>query len=212
MPDPDQTPAISFEHIHLSLGERSLFRDFSLHIDLGDKVVLSAPSGSGKTTLLKMILGFIRPDEGSVQVQGTTLSCHTVRDIRRTCAYVSQDVDFRDRPVRDILTEIADYPANREAGLSVSSVRPFLYRLYMDDDIWDKDMGDLSGGERQRYGIALCAALDRSIWLLDEPLSALDDASVRAAADLFASAPATVLAVSHHSGLMDTGAFREERF
>ena len=212
MPEPDQTPAISFEHIHLSLGERSLFQDFSLHIDPGDKVVLSAPSGSGKTTLLKMILGFIRPDAGDVQVQGTTLSCHTVRDIRRTCAYVSQDVDFRDRPVPDILAEIADYPANREAGLSVSSVRPFLQRLYIDDDIWDKDMGDLSGGERQRFGIALCAALKRPIWLLDEPLSALDDTSARAAAELLASVSATVLAISHHPGLMESGAFREERF
>ena len=55
------TPAISFDHIHLSLGNRSLFQDFTLHIRSGDKVVLNAPSGSGKTTLLKMILGFAVP-------------------------------------------------------------------------------------------------------------------------------------------------------
>lgn len=210
--EPASTPAISFEHIYLSLGERTLFQDFSLRIDPGDKVVLKAPSGSGKTTLLKMILGFARPDRGGIRIQGTPLSCQTVRPVRRACAYVSQDVDFRDQPVRDALDEIASYPANREAGLSVSTLNPFLQRLYIAEDIWDKSVGELSGGERQRFGIALCAALDRPIWLMDEPLSALDDDSVRAAVALLAGSPATVLAISHHPGLMDSGVFREERF
>jgi len=207
--EPDR-PAISFEHIYLSLGERALFQDFSLRIEPGDKVVLKAPSGSGKTTLLKMILGFARPDRGSIRIQGTTLSCQTVRAVRRACAYMSQDVDFRDQPVRDVLAEIAGYPANRGAGLSVSALDPFLQRLYISDDIWDKSVGELSGGERQRFGIALCAALDRPIWLMDEPLSALDDESARAAVTMLAESPATVLAISHHPGLMDSGAFREE--
>jgi putative ABC transport system ATP-binding protein len=175
-------------------------------------VVLNAPSGSGKTTLLRMVLGFIRPDEGSILIQGTLLSCQTVRRLRCACAYVSQDVDFRDQPVRDVFAEIANYPANLKADLSVSALQPFLQRLYLDDDIWDKTIGDLSGGERQRLGIVICAALDRPIWLLDEPLSALDDASARAAVSLLAGTSATVLAVSHHSGLMDSGVFREERF
>lgn len=210
--EPAFTPAISFEHIYLSLGERVLFQDFSLCIDPGDKVVLNAPSGSGKTTLLKMLLGFARPDRGDIRIQGMPLTCETVRSVRHACAYVSQDVDFRDQRVRVILAETADYPDNREAGLTVSAVTPFLEKLYIDDDIWDKDIGDLSGGERQRFGIALCAALDRPIWLMDEPLSALDDESARAVVSLIAGSPATVLAISHHPGLMDSGAFREERF
>lgn len=194
------------------MGERTLFQDFSLRIDPGDKVVLNAPSGSGKTTLLKMILGFTRPDRGSILVQGIPLSCQTVGSVRRACAYMSQDVDLRDRPVRDVLADIADYSANREADLSVCALTPYLTQLYIDDDIWNKTIGDLSGGERQRFGIALCAALDRPIWLMDEPLSALDDTSARAAVALLAGSPATVLAISHHPGFMDCGAFREERF
>lgn len=210
--EPAHTPAISFDHIHLSLGNRSLFQDFTLHIEPGDKVVLNAPSGSGKTTLLRMVLGFTRPDEGRIMVQGTPLSCQTVRRVRRTCAYVSQDVDFRDQLVRDVIDDIANYPANHGIDLSVSVVQPFLQHLYLDDDIWDKNIGELSGGERQRLGIAICAALDRPIWLLDEPLSALDDTGAQAAVSLLAGASATVLAISHHPGLMDSGAFGEERF
>lgn len=210
--EPDRIPAVSLEHIHLSLGDRVLFQDFSLRIDPGDKVVLNAPSGSGKTTLLRMVLGFARPDAGSILVQGTPLSCQTVRSVRRSCAYVSQDVDLRELPVREVLTEIARYPANRDTDLSRAAVNPFFQRLNIDDDIWDKDIGELSGGERQRLGVAICAALDRPIWLLDEPLSALDDESARATVDLLTGSPATVLAISHHPGLMDSGGFREARF
>ena len=104
---------------------------------------------------------------------------------------------------------------------TLPTVRPFFlfplcsrfFGIYILTMIYGtKAIGDLSGGERQRLGIALCAALGRPIWLLDEPLSALDESSARAAADLLAGSPATVLAISHHPGLMDSGAFREERF
>jgi putative ABC transport system ATP-binding protein len=213
MPDREiGASAVFFENIHLSLGVRTLFHDFSLAIHLGEKVVLVAPSGAGKTTLLRMVLGFVRPDGGRVLVRGVPVSPQTVRAVRHDCAYLSQDVDFRDMRVRDVIAEIAAYPANREADLSIPTLQSFFSELYLAPDTVDKRTAELSGGERQRLGIALCAALGRPVWLLDEPLSALDSDSAIAAADLIARSAGTVLAISHHPGLLDTGVFREVRF
>lgn len=213
MPDSETgASALSFENIRLSLGVRTLFHDFSLAIHPGEKVVLAAPSGAGKTTLLRMVLGFVRPDRGRVLVRGVPVSPQTVRAVRHDCAYLSQDVDFRDMRVEDVIEEIAAYPANREADLSVPALHAFFHKLYLAPDTMDKRTAELSGGERQRLGIALCAALGRPVWLLDEPLSALDSDSALAAAGLVAHFPGTVLAISHHPGLLDTGVFREVRF
>ena len=65
-----QAPAVVFEHVALAFDDFVVLRDVSFSIPVGGLTVLLGASGSGKSLILKMILGLMRPDSGSIHVNG----------------------------------------------------------------------------------------------------------------------------------------------
>lgn len=72
---------IEVEHVCLSFGKRKILEDVNLTVYDGETMVILGASGSGKSTLLKLIIGLLKPDSGSIKVNGEKISSLTEREM-----------------------------------------------------------------------------------------------------------------------------------
>ena len=156
----------------------------SLSIDRGEKVALVGPSGSGKTTLLHLLSGTIRPDRGSILLNGRDLS--TLRPGRELASLVG--IMHQQFDLVDSLPVIHNVLAGRlgEWGLLRSLLslvipqeawraKQALERVGLADKIYRRT-SQLSGGEQQRVALARLLVQHPKVLLADEPVSSLDPA------------------------------------
>ena len=162
---------IDIGHLSKSFGEKKVLDDINLYVRKGEFLTLLGPSGCGKTTLLRMIAGFMRPDSGSILLEG--------KDILDTPPHL--------RPLNTVFQRYALFPHldvydNIAFGLKLKKVpeeeidkrvRKVLKLVAM-SDYEDRDVETLSGGQQQRIAIARAIVNRPKVLLLDEPLAALD--------------------------------------
>ncbi|MGI0156496.1 MAG: ABC transporter ATP-binding protein, partial [Thermoplasmata archaeon] len=151
------------------------------HVDLsvrrGEFVALAGPNGSGKTTLLRALLGFLTPEEGTVELLGTPVAQLNVRERARRVAWVPQEESPRDDvPVLEYVL-YGRYahlgPLEGESDEDRRFARSVLDEVGLGDRAQDGVLS-ISGGERQRAILARALAQGSPVLLLDEPTSHLD--------------------------------------
>ena len=158
----------------------TLFHDFSLNIQPGEKIGLVGSSGSGKTTLTKLLLRFADIDSGKITIDSQDIAEVTQASLREQIAYVPQEPLLFHRSVRENIaysrpdaTDAEIEKAAKEAG-----AYDFIVKL---QDGFDTMVGErgvkLSGGQRQRIAIARAILKNAPILVLDEATSALDSES-----------------------------------
>lgn len=181
-------------------GEWAL-QEAGFSIQAGERVALVGESGAGKTTIANLLLRFIRPDSGSIRINGQLLEGINDEDWRSQVAYVPQSPHLFSGTVADNITLGKAYSlediqrAARQAG-----AHSFIERLPQGYQTLVGEGGrGLSGGERQRLAIARAFLLDAPLILLDEPTASLDaqsESSVSEALEnLFAGR--TVIIIAH---------------
>lgn len=188
---------IAYRNINLTFNKRALFKDFNLTIKAGEKVLLAAQSGSGKTTLIKMLMGFVHPDSGEIEVDGLLLSPQTVNEVRKKITYVSQDADLPKGIVSDVFKEVFSFHANRQIGYQQDQLQKWLQLFMLPTDTIDKQVDDLSGGERQRLAMIMGLLLNRDIFILDEVTTGLDAGLKEIALEQLLAIDKTMLIISH---------------
>lgn len=189
---------IEFRNLYITFDNKPLFVDFSLTVEAGAKVVLYGPSGSGKSTLLNCALGFVRPQAGSVTVDGTLLDEASVYLIRKKIAWLPQEFTLPYASVQEMAESIFRLKVNRHLKVMRERMLQEFSRLGLSEELFEKRLSDLSGGQRQRVMVALAGLLDKKIVLIDEPTSALDPVSVQKVISYIQQMEGkTVLAVSH---------------
>lgn len=192
--------AIDVENLTVSYGPVAALLDVSVEVPEGKLVGIIGPNGSGKSTLIKSILGFVKPDVGSVRVFGEDATAS-----RGHVAYVPQrgavDWDF---PI--IVREVAvmgryghrkwwqdltrhDYAIADDALRKVRML-----------EFAKRQIGQLSGGQQQRVFLARALAQDAEILLLDEPFAGVDAATEHAILDVLEEirSRGKTLVVVHH--------------
>ena len=189
---------IKFEDISLSFGGKTILSNFSLDINEGEKILLNAPSGRGKSSLIKLLLGFIRPQKGSVYYRGKKLTGNTIDSIRREIAWVNQDITLRKLRVDELLEEVGSFSSNKNINF-YGRLDQLLEEFDLSREIMEKNIDKLSGGERQRLGLIIAILMDREIFLLDEVTSSLDSSMKKRVEDWIASTKKTVILISHDS-------------
>ncbi len=158
-----------------------------LDVSEGSTTVLIGKSGTGKSVLLKSIVGLIRPDAGSITVDGIEVvgaKRKTLNEIRRNVGYV-----FQGGALYDSLTvgQNLAFPLEKTSRLSAAEIREriehYLSEVGLPDKI-DQMPSDLSGGQRKRIGVARTMVTEPKYLLYDEPTTGLDPLTTRDISEL----------------------------
>lgn len=175
-------PTIAFEKVRFRYpNSQSLaLDDVTLSISPGEKVGIIGRTGSGKSTLGRLCLGLYEPLEGSVKLGGIDLRQLHVADLRHRIGYVSQDNFLFYGTVRENISFGAPYVDGKAIlrAANIAGVTDFVRKhpSGFDWQVGERGM-NLSGGQRQAITIARALLLDPQILVLDEPTSAMDNAS-----------------------------------
>ena len=167
-------PTLDFDKVSLTLGRTTILDDVSFQVEPGSIHALVGPNGGGKSSLIKTLLGQT-PHQGRLSLQWPATP--------GTIGYVPQALEFD----RGLPMTVDDFMAamcqRRPAFLGVSrhyaaAIGEALERVGMQDKR-KRRMGALSGGERQRVLLAQGLIPAPQLLVLDEPMSALDEAGIQ---------------------------------
>lgn len=169
---------LEVKEITKNYGKRCVVRNLSLYVTTGEIVGLLGPNGAGKTTTFYMIVGMIKPENGSIFLDGEDIGqLPMYQKARRGIGYLPQEPSiFRKLTVRDNLRsvlEIKGYPDADIAGMVEDLLDEFNLRGFA-----DRNGYRLSGGERRRTEIARALALKPTFILFDEPFTGIDPIAV----------------------------------
>ena len=167
-------PLLRFDKVALHRGGRLLFEDLDLALGAGEALQVAGPNGSGKSSLIRLAAGLLRADRGHVQRPPLALA-------------------------DDNLALDRELPLERALGFWGGSVERAMDSLGI-AFLADVPVRLLSSGQLRRAALARVAASDARLWLLDEPLNALDgDGAARLAqlVENHRSKGGGVLAASH---------------
>jgi len=155
-------------------GDKRALDNVSLSIEKGEWVSILGHNGSGKSTLSKLIVGLLKPQSGTIRVDGITLSASTVRDIRKRVGIVFQNPDnqFVGVTVRD---DIAFGLENLqiERPEMIERIEHYAKKVDMYPYL-NKEPHALSGGQKQRVAIAGILAMKTDVIIFDEATAMLD--------------------------------------
>ena len=173
-------------------GSAALFTRIRLRVEHGRALVITGRNGSGKTTLLRVLAGLTRPEEGRVTIDGKP-----VLSALAQVAFTGHAAALKDE-----VTVEENLRALVELAGEASTPQTLADALATADLSRQRELPAraLSAGQRRRVGLARLALLPRTVWLLDEPATALDTAGLQLLADLVARrlrAGGIVVAATH---------------
>ncbi|MEY2668812.1 MAG: hypothetical protein RJA59_1450 [Pseudomonadota bacterium] len=162
-----------------AFGDKEVLRGISLDVEEGTTFVVLGASGSGKTVLLKHVIGLLKPDQGTVQVDGMEISSLTGRELteaRRVFGMVFQGAALFDSMT--VFDNVAFPVRERERRIPhaelLARVVESLRVVDLGEDVLDQWPSQLSGGMRKRVSLARALVANPKIVLYDEPTTGLD--------------------------------------
>ena len=175
-PPPDR-PVLALEHLSLAFDDKVVLKDVSFTLMPGHTKVILGASGSGKSTILRLVLGFLKPDGGSVTVNGERVDTMSEGEMMRIRADVG--MVFQEGALFDSLSvaQNVGYRLLAEMGLPEDQVRARVEEVLGFiglGDFIDRMPSELSGGQRRRVAIARAMASKPGILLYDEATTGLD--------------------------------------
>ena len=200
--------SIIYDKVNFSYDTKKVLNQVDLEIKAGDFITIIGPSGGGKTTLTDMILRFIKPDSGTIKIDGKNINNLSKSSMRKMIGYVPQETVLFFDTVRNNLTfgdlEITDAMIKEALGRAgaISFVEKLPGCL---DFVVGEHGGRLSGGQKQRLGLARALLHTPKILLLDEPTSALDKTSENNILNTLNNlrGTVTIIAISHQQTFVD---------
>jgi phospholipid/cholesterol/gamma-HCH transport system ATP-binding protein len=170
-------PIISFKHVSITFGDHAVLKDVSFTVERGQTLCILGRSGVGKSVSLRMLMGFLKPDVGSIHVEGqliNTLDEEGMRAIRKRVTMV-----FQNGALFDSLTvrENVAFPLRERGNLAEDQIQQLadqLTALVGADDVADNLPASLSTGRKRAVAIARALASQPEVVLYDEPTTMVD--------------------------------------
>ena len=178
---------ISFSHVSMSFGDRKVLDDVSFSVNRGQTLCILGRSGVGKSVALRILMGFLKPQVGSIRVEGeeiNALSEEGMRAIRKRVTMVFQNgALFDSMSVRENVA----FPLRERGGLDEEQVQQIVDRLIGlvgADDVKDAFPASLSTGRKRAVAMARALAAQPEVVLYDEPTTMVDPIIARRLGDL----------------------------
>ena len=174
-----RTPVLKVTALKKAFGPVVIIDGFNLEVAAGEAVALTGRNGAGKSTVLRCLVGADRPDSGTIQVEGLTVS-ETNPQIRRDVASVIDDLDFfPDLSVVEHLDLLARAHGVPDPDHAVDEILHEVQLVPQSGQL----PPTLSSGERRRLALATAFVRPRKLLSLDEPEQRLDVEGVAWLAD-----------------------------
>jgi ABC-type multidrug transport system ATPase subunit len=166
---PGSGPLLEFEHVSKAFGHQPALADVSFHLARGEIVGFAGPNGAGKSTTLRILVGLLRPDSGTVRVEGVDRRSAS-REVRRQIgALIESPAFYPTLTALDHLRYVA-----RLRGCADGQPLEATPRNVGLDPRSGKPVGQYSLGMKQRLGIAMAILDAPALLVLDEPMNGLD--------------------------------------
>jgi heme exporter protein A len=159
-------------------GDRLIFSQVDFAVSAGEALTLTGRNGAGKSTLMRMIAGFVRPFAGQVSWRGE-------RTLSQREAFAAE---FVYAGHKDGLKTALTATENLEMVARLTGVRAVEPQMALDRfgiaDLADLPVGYMSAGQRRRVALGRLVMADAPLWLLDEPLTAIDASTIQVLGDV----------------------------
>ncbi len=174
--------AVDFNHVQFRYpqGNRNAISNLTVSVKPGEMIALVGPSGSGKSTFINLVIGFLRPQSGTISIDGHDLSKFDLRTFRKFISVVPQESVLFEGSVRDNITYGLGSVSDQRVldALQAANALDFVRELPEGTNTLVGERGArISGGQKQRLAIARALIRNPRILILDEATSALDSES-----------------------------------
>ncbi len=173
-----QSPKIEVAHVYKSFGPKKVLNGLSLTVERGRSLVVIGGSGTGKSVMLKCILGLLRPDGGSIKVDGeeiTTMSERERDGVRQKFGMLFQGAALFDS--LRVWQNVA-FGLIQGRGMGQREAKEIaidtLAKVGLGPEVGELYPSELSGGMQKRVGLARAIATEPEIIFFDEPTTGLD--------------------------------------
>ncbi len=201
---------IELKGIKKSFGSKHVTRGLDLEVKKGEFLSIIGRSGEGKSVLLKQIIGLLKPDKGTVTVDGMVVNKLKENELKKVfniCGYVFQFAALLDSLTVFENIALADIERGKNLDEIKEKVLDRLESVGLSADILHKLPSELSGGMRKRVGLARTLMSKPKIILYDEPTTGLDPISTRLIHELILATHkknhATTVVISHDVGIFE---------
>jgi NHLM bacteriocin system ABC transporter ATP-binding protein len=199
----DFNGSVEMNHVAFRYNEKTpyLFENLSFKIKPGEYVAFVGKSGSGKSTIMRLLLGFEKPERGSIYFGKHDISQIDIRTFRKAAVgVVLQNAKMFSGTILDNIiigtpgaTEEDAWKAAEIAGIA-DDIHEMPMGMYT---IVSEGSGGISGGQRQRIIVARTVCRERRVLMLDEATSALDNITQKVVAESLAKLKCTRIVVAH---------------
>ena len=198
---PSYRGEIAIKNLSFQYNQHSILQNLNMVIHPGEKIALVGSSGSGKTTFIELLLGLLKYDQGSIQIDGRELKEIKLNNFYGNVSYISQEAPIFDGTIKENL--VYNQSSHWEEIYDALGKVELLDTVNKMDQGIDTVIGErgmtLSGGERQRLALARLWFQKNDIVILDEATSALDNITEEKVMNQVMKllADKTVVAVAH---------------
>jgi ABC-2 type transport system ATP-binding protein len=213
--------ALQLDSVSIAFGSVHAVENLSIHLQPGEVYALLGPNGAGKTTTLNMILGFLRPDRGSITVAGVDAVSDPL-GARARIGYLPETVMLH--PTLSAIENLTYFALLAGRKIDVTTARRLLGDAGLQPEAHERHSVSFSKGMRQKVGVAIALAKQASLLLLDEPTSGLDASAANDLSNVICTASERGIAVlmathdlfrvkdvAHRLGILRSGQLVEER-
>ena len=190
--------------------DRNILNGVSFKLDAGKCLAVIGSSASGKTTLARLLVGYHKPSDGFIRLDGADVSQWSANGLGEHIGYLPQDIQLFNGTISENISRLEPVKDNEESIIAAAKIVGIHEMILKMTNGYDTDIGEkgskLSGGQRQRVGLARAIFKAPKYLVLDEPNSNMDGEAELELIRLIETLKkngTTVIVVTHKPNLVD---------